>query len=225
MTVAPSAYTGASHTTVGYLAYITERCVGATNGLPGSPDASSGGLIGTAPVTQSGNSLSITMKLATLRQAGLGGANSYGFRVVTRDTDSAAHLNSNTPQDAAPEGATDFLTHSLATSTLTLPTLSITGVKKTLKSGSAVVHFPVKLSVASTRTVTVHYQTNDGTAVQPKDYTTKSGTLTFAPGATTQNVDVTVKHGKGSKSFTVTLDSPLDAAIANGTATGTIKSL
>jgi len=223
LTVSPSAYQGSG----GFLGYLTSRCVGNTNGTNGSVDASDGALLGTAAVSKSGNSLSVVLPIATLRQAGLGGANVYGFRVIARDADSAADLNATQPQDAAPETAGTYLSHNLATSTLTMPVLSINNVTKALASGSSKMIFTVKLAPTSARTVTVHYQTNNGTAVSPKDYSTTSGTLTFNPGNpgdTSHTIVVTVHHGKkGVHAFTVTLDSAVNAGIGQATGTGTIK--
>ena len=48
--------------------------------------------------------------------------------------------------------------------------------------------FTVSMLVASPQTVTVDYATADGTAVAGVDYTAASGTLTFAPGETSQTV-------------------------------------
>src|SRR5439155_17400179 len=52
---------------------------------------------------------------------------------------------------------------------------------------------PVSLSAASGRTVTVSYSVNGGTATGGGiDYTLAGGTLTFAPGVTTQNISLAV---------------------------------
>src|SRR5439155_18175901 len=64
------------------------------------------------------------------------------------------------------------------------PTLSINNAAAVNEGGTA--HFTVTLSPASGQTVTVNYSTSDGTAKVGSDYTSKSDTLTFAPGATTQ---------------------------------------
>jgi hypothetical protein len=56
--------------------------------------------------------------------------------------------------------------------------------------GSATVS--VNLSMALTQTVTVEYATADGTAVAPDDYGSTSGTLTFNPGETSKNLQVSI---------------------------------
>ncbi len=53
-------------------------------------------------------------------------------------------------------------------------------------SGTKNLAFTVSLSAASTSQVTVAYATSNGTATAGQDYTAKSGTLTFAPGVTSQ---------------------------------------
>ena len=52
--------------------------------------------------------------------------------------------------------------------------------------------FTVALDVPSGRTVTVNYNTADNTSIANVDYLPASGTLTFAPGVTTQHVTVPV---------------------------------
>ena len=78
---------------------------------------------------------------------------------------------------------------------------------------------------ASTSTVTVGYATADGSAKAGTDYTSTSGTLTFVPGETVQNVSVPILDPSGSKptrSFTLTLSSPTNATLGQVTATVTI---
>jgi hypothetical protein len=58
-------------------------------------------------------------------------------------------------------------------------------------SGTATATLTVKLDVASANTVTVAYATADGTAkLADNDYVTKSGTVTFNPGVTSQTITV-----------------------------------
>ena len=93
-------------------------------------------------------------------------------------------------------------------------------------NGAGTVDVPVLLGgpsgTAGTTTVTVDYSTADGTAVAGSDYTATSGTLTFTPGETVENIPVAISGRTGdlpSRNFTVTLSSPTDATIGIGTGT------
>ena len=57
-------------------------------------------------------------------------------------------------------------------------------------TSNAVITFT--LSAATGRTVTANFNTQNNTAVSTSDYTATSGTLTFAPGVTTQTVSVPI---------------------------------
>ena len=59
-------------------------------------------------------------------------------------------------------------------------------------SGTRTATFTVTLAPASTQPVTVAYATANGTAAAGSDYVATSGTLTFAPGVTTQVIMVTI---------------------------------
>jgi chitinase len=95
---------------------------------------------------------------------------------------------------------------------------------------AAAVTIPVVLGgpsgLASDSAVTVSYATHDGTAVAGTDYTATSGTLTFPPGETAQNitVPVTVRSGRvAARSFSLTLSDPANATINRGTGVVTIE--
>jgi Ca2+-binding RTX toxin-like protein len=92
-------------------------------------------------------------------------------------------------------------------------------------SGTTTAALTVTLSSASEQTVTVAYDTADGTAHAPSDYTGTSGTLTFAPGQTTRNVSVSVNGDteiEPNETFLVELTNPTNATIERGVGTGTI---
>jgi chitinase len=77
----------------------------------------------------------------------------------------------------------------------------------------------------SASTVTVKYTTTNGSAVAGTDYTSTSGTLTFGPGQTVQNITVPIIDRSGvapSRSFGITLSSPSNAVITDGTGVVTI---
>ncbi len=108
-----------------------------------------------------------------------------------------------------------------------LPQLTINNVSKAEgNSGTSTMTFTVTLATASTKTVTVKYATADGTAtVADNDYVAKSGTLTFAPGTTTQTIGVTINGDtkvENDETFTVNLSTPVNAIIFNAVGTGTI---
>jgi CSLREA domain-containing protein len=107
-----------------------------------------------------------------------------------------------------------------------LPTLSINNVSQNEGNGGTTPFvFTVTLSAASASTVTVNYATADASATAPSDYAATAGTLTFAPGVTTQTITVNVVGDttvEPNETFSVTLSSPSNATIATGTGTGTI---
>jgi hypothetical protein len=122
------------------------------------------------------------------------------------------------------------LADSVAVGTITdddpTPGLSINNVTVTEgNAGPVAANFTVTLGAASGQTVTVNYATADGTATAGSDYVATTGTLTFAPGITTQPVAVTVNGDivpEATETFTVNLSAPTNAAIGAGTGTGTI---
>ena len=78
----------------------------------------------------------------------------------------------------------------------------------------AVLEFSVTLSHPSSRTVTVSYATQDGTATAGSDYTAASGSLTFNAGDTSQTVEITVltdSDEEGQETLTLTLSNASSA--------------
>ncbi len=76
----------------------------------------------------------------------------------------------------------------------------------------------VTLSAASGRTVTVNYATANGTATVGSDYLAKTGTLTFAPGVTSQPVVVTVNGdalSEANETVLVALSGATNASISD----------
>jgi large repetitive protein len=92
--------------------------------------------------------------------------------------------------------------------------------------------FNVNLAAPSGQTVTVNYATADPTtatatnpAVAGTDYVATSGTLSFAPGATSETIPVTIlptSSPSATKQFFVNLTSPMNTTVANPQAVGTI---
>ena len=85
--------------------------------------------------------------------------------------------------------------------------------------------FTVSLSAASAKTITVGWATGDDDAVQPADYATGSGTLTFVPGDTSETLAVSVNGdliAELDEAFRVTLSGPSNATLGGATGIGTI---
>jgi large repetitive protein len=92
-------------------------------------------------------------------------------------------------------------------------------------SGTETASFPVTISAVSGREVAVDYATSDETATAGSDYENSTGTIQFAAGQTTKQIDVTVDAdvvAEADETFTVDLSEPLNANIPAGTALGTI---
>ena len=110
-----------------------------------------------------------------------------------------------------------------------VPTLTIadTAVAEG-NAGTTTASFTVTLSAQPGATpVTVNYATGNGTAAAPGDYTAiTNGSLTFSGTTTVQTIPVTVLGDTAvepNETFTVTLSSPVGAALADGVAIGTIN--
>jgi hypothetical protein len=78
----------------------------------------------------------------------------------------------------------------------TPPRITINDVSKAEGKGNTSFTFTVSLSAAYDQPVTVSYRTVNGTATAGSDYTSKSGTITFAAGETVKTISVTVKGDK-----------------------------
>ena len=110
--------------------------------------------------------------------------------------------------------------------TSALPGLQINSVAKVEgSSGTSNLVFTVTMSTTSASTVTVQYATANGTAAQPGDYTSTSGTLTFTSGQTSKTVSVPIVGDttvEPDETFSVNLTSPTNAVLSVASGTGTI---
>lgn len=83
----------------------------------------------------------------------------------------------------------------------------------------------VKLSAASSKTVTVNYAVTHGTASETnlgsgKDYNLEQGTLTFEPGITTKNIPISIVNdsiNEADETIKVTLSNPSNAILGANT--------
>src|SRR5439155_1054429 len=92
-------------------------------------------------------------------------------------------------------------------------------------SGTTAATFTVSLSAAYGQAVSVHYSTADNGAVAGSDYQAVAGTLTFAPGVTSQTITVLVngdRVGESDESFSVNLTGTTAGLISTAQALGYI---
>ena len=97
--------------------------------------------------------------------------------------------------------------------------------------GTQALSLTVSLSSPASETVSVQYQTIDGTATSigtkksPADYSAASGTLTFQPGQTSKTISVQIigdRKREANETFTLQLSNAVGANISDATATATI---
>src|SRR5262249_19174151 len=108
-----------------------------------------------------------------------------------------------------------------------LPTLSISNVTATEgNSGTKNFNFTVSLSAASGQTGIVSYRTADGTASAGSDYSSATGTLTFAPGQTSKGITIAVTGDstpEPDETFFVNLSGVSNAVLLDAQGLGTIQ--
>src|SRR5439155_365122 len=102
------------------------------------------------------------------------------------------------------------------------PSVSFNSASSSGSESTTSVNIPVSLSTASGQTVTVGYAVTGGTATGGGvDYTLASGTLTFAPGVTNQNIAIAIVDDaldEPNETIVVTLSSPTNATLGATTA-------
>jgi hypothetical protein len=106
------------------------------------------------------------------------------------------------------------------------------GVSFAISSNGAVTEgsssqFTVTKAGTASGTLTVNYATSNGTALQPGDYTTTTGILTFLTGDVTKSINVpTINDAspESTETFTMTLSTPSGGAtLSTPSATATIN--
>ncbi|MFL6238288.1 MAG: beta strand repeat-containing protein [Actinomycetes bacterium] len=107
------------------------------------------------------------------------------------------------------------------------PTVSIGNVTQAEgNSGTTTFNFPVTLSAASGKPISVNYSTTDGTATAPSDYTAVTNqTVNIPAGTTSVNAPVSVNGDttvEPDETFTVTISTPVNVTLGTTSATGTI---
>ncbi|NCQ86901.1 MAG: hemolysin [Microcystis aeruginosa W13-18] len=108
-----------------------------------------------------------------------------------------------------------------------LPTINLSPNSQTIVEGLTTpqnASYTATLSQASSQTVSVNYATANGTATAGADYTATTGTLTFAPGVTTQVINIPILNNslnEADEIFTLALSSPTNAILGAVTAATT----
>ena len=105
------------------------------------------------------------------------------------------------------------------------PTISIAGGSGKEGENDAI-EFSVTLDEAASGTVTVDYETSDGSAEAGADYSAASGTLSFSAGATRKTISVAISNdsvSENDETFTVTLSNASGGDLGTSEATGTIR--
>jgi uncharacterized repeat protein (TIGR01451 family) len=93
-------------------------------------------------------------------------------------------------------------------------------------SGTVNANFNVTLTASSILTVTVNYTTANNTATSGSDYVAKSGTVTFTPGQTSQQVTIVVNGDvtvEPNETFFVNLSGASNGLIIDSQGVGTIN--
>ncbi|MCB9149073.1 MAG: hypothetical protein H6641_09955 [Caldilineaceae bacterium] len=123
------------------------------------------------------------------------------------------------------QNATGALLGTPATATVTIidddPNVQIASAVYSAAEGAGVITADVIMSTAPSQQVTVDCALSGGTATVGDDYVDATGTLTFAPGETQKNVQITIQNDaldEDDETFTLTLNNPTNAQL------GTISS-
>ena len=121
-----------------------------------------------------------------------------------------------------------FLTRPLATPCPQLPSVSIASPPpiRRDRSGMSTLAFTIHLSAPYYTRTQVQWSTMAGTAKPGADFVTADGTVVIPPRTTTATVTVQIVGGaasRGIRHFTVVLSAPVNATVAAGTATATIR--
>jgi len=103
--------------------------------------------------------------------------------------------------------------------------VAITGPAE-VNEAAGTISYTVTLSAPSSETVKVDFSTVDGSAKSGSDFTAQAGTLTFAPGQTTQVITVPISNDgvyEGSESYQVTISNAVGGVITTAAVTTAIK--
>jgi Calx-beta domain/FG-GAP-like repeat/FG-GAP repeat len=136
----------------------------------------------------------------------------------------AADFNADGQIDLVTDGINVLLNTCVDTTPVSLPDITINDIVLNENEGSAV--FTVTLSAPSTETVTVRYYSAGQSAASAVDFQPVSGTLTFAPGVTTQSITVPIVNdalNEFRESFNLRLYHPVNGFVRKEHAVASIN--
>lgn len=96
------------------------------------------------------------------------------------------------------------------------PTVQFESAAVSKNENVDIVDVVVTLSAPSGKVVTVNYASSNGTAVEGQDYAEAVGNLTFAPGETSQVIEISIlndKDAENTETLTLTLSNPTNATL------------
>ena len=131
----------------------------------------------------------------------------------------AIYLRNIDPPIAAAVVAAPPVSHSVSVADTTV-SVGASGTQAT---------FTLTLSAAASYPIDVNYSTADGTAKAGVNYSSASGTVDFAPGQTSETIEVNVaglsRSELANKSFLLNLTNPTNGTLARASATATISDI
>jgi subtilisin family serine protease len=116
--------------------------------------------------------------------------------------------------------------HVDALAAFNVPLLHFSAAAYSVGEGTATATITVKRTGGLSQAVTVHYATSNGTAIATKDYTAKSGTLSFAANETSKTFTVPIINDtldEADETLKLTLSSPTGGAVLVKPSTATLK--
>ena len=195
---------GVEHTIPGYVKWRAPS--GTVTSLVFAPSA-------TVVLATNGSNGSSTYTISTSKYVGL---------IFNGETLTIPSSGSNTGKVSG-NAATTGLLDQLNTYLAAFPYLTVPDY--TVYESAGKVILTLSLSASSANTVTALYTTSDSTALNSSDYTSKSGSVSFAPGELTKTVEVTITTDlipEATEFFKVTFTDAKNASIQRGMSTITV---
>lgn len=172
-----------------------------------------------SPAFRSGNLLTFTN--TSLARDGV-----LTFKIVVTNLTLGSQLCTASVTNDVPEPNLADNTAEAASFVLPVPIVSISDATfDEPATGSVNAVFEVTLSNPSSRTVTVRFATAAQTATSKRDFTSRSGVLTFQPGETSKTFTIRILSdalNEDDETFLINLTGPVNASLGTAQGIGTI---